>query len=166
MASFQTNSERLALVIGNSEYENLSLVPNASNDCEDVKKKLESLGFNVKHKKNQERKELLSNLQEFDKQIKVLKKLTDGSLRDIVFYCSGHGCSIGKYKVHIHLSSDITYTGRNTKSRNSLADYILLSSRIQRYRGLSRGLIIGQWVALDIREVKYAVRETAQVFLS
>ena len=41
--------DKIALVIGNSEYRNVGKLPNPVNDAADMAESLKRLGFNVKH---------------------------------------------------------------------------------------------------------------------
>ena len=85
----ETNSNRLALAIGNSVYEVFPSLENPKNDAEDVKVKLESLGFAVDHFEDCMTHEMLRYITEFTKRI-------HNNVTDIVFYYAGHGCSISK----------------------------------------------------------------------
>ena len=86
-----SDSKRLALVIGNCFYESFPELKNSRNDAEDVKAKLESLGFAVDKYLNIDHtfREMVQDVSNFTKRIH--KDVTD-----IVFYYAGHGCSIRK----------------------------------------------------------------------
>src|SRR3954451_11235352 len=88
----ENNSKRLALVIGNSSYsEHFSTLENSANDAKDMKVKLESLGFSVDNDVIVDRTlhEMLQDLTTFTNRI-------NDNVTDIIFYYSGHGCSIRK----------------------------------------------------------------------
>ena len=87
-----TDSKRLALVIGNSFYEAFPELKNSKNDAEDVKVKLESLGFAVDDDPsiNHTYREMMQDVVNFTKRIHK-------GVTDIVFYYAGHGCTIRKF---------------------------------------------------------------------
>src|SRR4051812_2439546 len=88
----ENDSKRLALVIGNSSYgEAFSFLENSTNDANDMRVKLESLGFSVDNDVIIDRtcNEMLQDLTNFTDNI-------HSDVADIVFYYSGHGCSIRK----------------------------------------------------------------------
>src|SRR3954470_9439057 len=98
----ENNKERLALIIGNSFYDAFSELKNSKNDADDVKVKLESLGFNVGDDLLTDRTyhEMLKDVSKFIKHI-------HNGVTDIVFYYAGHGCSIRKSSFHSFLTAEI-----------------------------------------------------------
>src|SRR3954464_3432858 len=88
----ENNSERLALVTGNSFYsEAFTALGNSKKDAENIKVKLESLGFAVDNDPFVDRthRDMLQDVLSF------IKRIHNG-VTDIVFYYAGHGCSIRK----------------------------------------------------------------------
>jgi len=80
---------RFALVIGNSNYTNLTSIPSAAVDAEQVSQKLKELGFDVEaHYDVRTRYQFWEEIYPAFRQ-----KLTTGDF--IVFYFSGHGFSNG-----------------------------------------------------------------------
>lgn len=78
---------RVALVIGNSDYEYVSYLPNAVNDARDVAHALKELGFDVIEGFDLTRSEVLRKAQEMQKRLQP---------DDVaIFYFSGHGVQIG-----------------------------------------------------------------------
>ena len=75
-------SQKVALIIGNSNYGSKSL-PNAKNDANDIAKSLEELGFEVILKENLKKSDME------DEVINFSKKLDNASVG--LFYFAGHG---------------------------------------------------------------------------
>jgi len=69
--------KKYALVIGNSDYENVGKLKNPTNDSIDIKNALESIGFNVVYGED-------LGLKEFNKKIKIFTDLVSDS--DISFF--------------------------------------------------------------------------------
>jgi hypothetical protein len=79
--------ERVALVIGNSDYQHERLA-NPGNDAQDMAQTLRALGFTVILKENLDRRELAQALSEF------AQTLRRGSSVGL-FYYAGHGVEVG-----------------------------------------------------------------------
>ncbi|HXW72953.1 MAG TPA: tetratricopeptide repeat protein [Methylocella sp.] len=79
---------RVALVIGNSRYQNVEFLPNPQRDAEAVADALKQLGFRTTLLKDITLKELLSALESFGE---LIKQGADWS----VIYFAGHGIEIG-----------------------------------------------------------------------
>jgi uncharacterized caspase-like protein len=79
-------SKRLALVVGNSAYQNVSPLVNPANDATDIALKLKSLGFEVLQATNADHGKMSSLLQEFR------SKLTREHSALIFF--AGHGVTV------------------------------------------------------------------------
>ncbi|WP_159453992.1 caspase family protein [Roseovarius albus] len=78
---------RVALVIGNSDYDSVSYLPNAAKDARDVSSTLRNLGFQVIDGFDLTQSEILSRAQEMQRRL---------SPEDVaLFYFSGHGVQIG-----------------------------------------------------------------------
>lgn len=78
--------ERIALVIGNSDYRNVGKLPNPVNDAADMAESLTRLGFNVKHLSNVDYDSFRHALIEFGNAAKTADKA-------VIFY-AGHGVEI------------------------------------------------------------------------
>lgn len=77
------NEKRLALVIGNSDYQNTGKLPNAANDATDIAAALRDLGFEVIVRVNQDKRGMEKSISDFGER---LKQVGVG----VVFY-AGHG---------------------------------------------------------------------------
>ena len=99
---------RLALVIGNKDYQYVSRLNNPLNDAEDMASALSSLGFEVILRTNLTEKDLTRTIDEFGNR---LRQYDVG-----LFYYSGHGVQHGgeNYLVpvdaQVKVSSEIEYT--------------------------------------------------------
>ena len=82
-------NKRLAVVIGNSEYNHLKPLKNATNDARAVKDQLQKLGYDASMKLNLTYKQTLAYLRE---KLDIWKH--DAS--EIVLFYAGHGVAIGK----------------------------------------------------------------------
>jgi hypothetical protein len=76
-------TDRFALVVGNSEYKNVSRLENPKNDSGDIADELRTLGFDVTHVLDTSRERLSIELRKF-------RKKSAGSSQTIVYY-AGHG---------------------------------------------------------------------------
>ncbi|MBD2337505.1 caspase family protein [Calothrix sp. FACHB-156] len=81
-----TNQKRVALVIGNSNYQVASALANPGNDAEDVAKTLGELGFEVIKVIDGNQKQMDTALERFS------AKLSQGTVG--VFYYAGHGVQV------------------------------------------------------------------------
>lgn len=143
--------QRIALVIGNSQYTS-SPLKNPVNDATDVAATLKSLGFNVILKTNATKREMGSAVEEFGKQLKG---------RDVgLFYYAGHGVQLSGANYLIPVSAkineetDIEYeaidAGRilatmyNAKSRVNIVilDACRDNPYVRSFRSATRGLAI------------------------
>ena len=79
-------AKRVALVIGNGEYQTVTRLTNPPQDARDVGRKLESLGFEVTELENQGRTAMEKAVEEFAKRSQGAKVA--------VLYYSGHGIQI------------------------------------------------------------------------
>ena len=80
------SAQRVALVIGNSNYAHVPVLPNPRNDASDIGAALERLGFAVTRLENADRNSLWQGLQEFKRAASVSKVAA-------VFY-AGHGIEV------------------------------------------------------------------------
>lgn len=80
------NTERYALVIGNSLYENISQLPNTTNDASAVADALRDVGFTVIRALDVDRRGMLDAMGQF------LNSVTQGS--EALIYYAGHGVEL------------------------------------------------------------------------
>jgi WD40 repeat protein len=79
-----TDKKRLALVIGNSNYDGEAFLTNPVNDAEDLAKVLRKLGFEVVHQQNLNLEQMEKTIQQFGRQLRSRQGVG-------LFYFSGHG---------------------------------------------------------------------------
>ncbi len=82
-ALIPVQAQRLALLIGNSDYRVGGSLPNPVNDVNDMKKVLTSLGFKVTLKRNANRRVMINAVQKFG------RRLNRGDVA--LFFFAGHG---------------------------------------------------------------------------
>mgnify|MGYP001799565437 CR=1 FL=1 len=92
-------AERVALVIGNSEYERVQRLSNPVNDAKDVGASLERIGFEVTTLLNANRSELNQSLSTFARKAR-------GSEMAIVYF-AGHGMEIDNSNYLLPVDADI-----------------------------------------------------------
>jgi uncharacterized caspase-like protein len=80
--------ERLALLIGNSDYQGYALLKNPVNDAQDLAKVLSDLQFRVSYRQNLTWEEMNSAIEEFGKNLRATKGMG-------IFYYAGHGMQVG-----------------------------------------------------------------------
>lgn len=80
-------AKRIALVIGNDDYESLNKLGKAVNDSREVSKALEEIGFSVISAENASRREMNKRMSELDASI------APGDT--VFFFFAGHGVAIG-----------------------------------------------------------------------
>lgn len=106
------NEKRVALVIGNNQYENSPLT-NPVHDAEDMARALTKLGFNVLTKTNANQREMEDTIHQF------YQAIQNGDVA--LFYFSGHGAQVNgeNYLIpigeHIQTASDIRYKAVNAQ---------------------------------------------------
>ncbi len=113
---------KLALVIGNSEYEFLESLKNAKNDATDVSRLLEEMGFEVDFHINTSKEELKEAVRNFGQRAKNYDIL--------LFYYAGHGIEIfGKnYFVPIGaLATSATEVRKTCVSASAITQYMKLA---------------------------------------
>jgi len=90
---FEREPQRLALIIGNETYTNLAPIPSSRSDAEQMRDKLQLLGFDVTSFHLD-----VSSSQEFQSDailLDFMRKIHEGDL--VVVYYSGHGFSYGQF---------------------------------------------------------------------
>ena len=85
-SSAQQKEQRVALVIGNSTYDQLGTLPNPKNDASEFARELAALGFSTKLLLNQ-------NEQALRREIRAFSARTENAAVALVFY-AGHGAQI------------------------------------------------------------------------
>jgi formylglycine-generating enzyme required for sulfatase activity/uncharacterized caspase-like protein len=81
--------KRLALVIGNNEYTEISKLSNPINDASEIKKALKKCGFDVIEVLNADKKSIMAKVREFSEKLKTY---------DVgMLYYSGHGVEVNGY---------------------------------------------------------------------
>ena len=92
--SQQQETKRLAVVIGNSDYQLMGQLKNANSDAKAFGETLNSLGFQVSMKLNLTRRKTVEHIDQ---------ALEDWQRRasEIVIYYAGHGVSIGGSPTHL-----------------------------------------------------------------
>lgn len=80
--------KRLALVIGNSKYENVTKLPNPANDAADIAAKLTELGFEVEKGIDLTREQFSILVSDFRARVRAEKA------EDVVFYYAGHAFNL------------------------------------------------------------------------
>ncbi|HUX95744.1 MAG TPA: caspase family protein [Bacteroidales bacterium] len=93
------NQTRIALVIGNSDYENAGMLANPLNDAEDMEEALKDLGFEVTLVKNAGMAKLKSVIEDFG------LKLSNYDIG--LFYYAGHGVQSKGYNYFIPVDAEL-----------------------------------------------------------
>ncbi len=101
--SFTPTEPRIALIIGNADYQNLPTTPNAKNDASDLSKTLSGLGFEVICGTNLSRAEFTSKLEQYSNRINQM-----GSTAVGLFYYAGHGVQLDSKNYLIPLGADLS----------------------------------------------------------
>ena len=100
VANKSTLEKRLALVIGNSAYQNTGVLPNPQNDAADMKATLEALGFEVIYGVNQNAKQMKALMRQFGDKLFQNKGVG-------LFYYAGHGVASGGENYLVPVDADI-----------------------------------------------------------
>ena len=83
LLALEAQAARLALVVGNDKYSNVTQLRNARNDAQSLARELEAAGFNVTRVLDATRDALNDQLDSF------LRRIDKGD--EVVFFFSGHG---------------------------------------------------------------------------
>ena len=103
LTSFQLQADnRFALVIGNSQYENVEPLPNPVNDAREIARRTERLGFKVTELLDQTREEMRTSLRQFSEQL--------GPRSIVLFFYAGHGIQNNGKNYLIPVDADIEKT--------------------------------------------------------
>ncbi len=117
------DGKRVALIIGNADYQGLIPLPNSLNDADDMAKKLQGLGFskdNILLVKNASLAEMDSAIERFQ------AMLEPGGVS--LFYYSGHGVQFQQSNYLVPIGNDISNTS-DAAGRSLLIDDLI--SKIQ-----------------------------------
>lgn len=98
-AALAQGGRKVALVIGNSEYQNVARLINPANDASDIARTLEGLGFEVDLRLDLTQLDLLRAFQEFQR--------TASSAETAIVYYAGHGIEIDKRNYLIPISATL-----------------------------------------------------------
>ena len=94
------DSERLALLIGNSSYADGSSLPNPVNDVRAMKRALEGLGFKVIKYENCTQREMKMAMDDFGSRLKG---------QDVgLFFYAGHGVQVSQYNYLVPVDARLT----------------------------------------------------------
>ncbi len=96
----QNQPKRVALVVGNSEYQNGGNLRNPINDANDMASSLRNLGFEVILLTNADLRSMDQGLKQF------YQKLTSGAIG--LFYYAGHGVQVNGENYLIPVDADLT----------------------------------------------------------
>lgn len=99
VTSASAQGYRVALVIGNSNYENVSRLTNPSNDAEDLAKALERIGFEVTSGMDLDYREMRLVLRDFS------EKAANADVA--LVYFAGHGIEIDKTNYLIPVNAEL-----------------------------------------------------------
>lgn len=98
-ASAQPASQKVALLIGNAEYEHVPALRNPSNDASDIAAALDRLGFDVVLLLDQDDTEMRRAIRDF------AQKAKDAELT--ILYFAGHGIEINKTNYLIPVNAEL-----------------------------------------------------------
>ena len=98
LTSAYANTSRLALVIGNADYQGAPL-RNPENDANDMANTLKRLGFEVILAQNADQKTMINAVREFE------QRLRNGGIG--LFYYSGHGVQHANHNYLVPVGADI-----------------------------------------------------------
>jgi len=142
MTPFPKEQSRIALVIGNADYQFISQLKNPVNDAKGMSKVLEDLGFHVIHEENANRQAMEKAVNTFKQNLEM--EQSKGKQTVALFYYSGHGTQYGDENYLLPVAID-------TESSNNLdtifsSDTIALSDVIT---GMEKAKANMQIVVLD-----------------
>ncbi|MEL7116826.1 MAG: caspase family protein, partial [Pseudomonadota bacterium] len=144
------NNARLALVIGNAEYDASTPLPNAANDAELIAERLASVGIETQLHLNLDTTGMYEAIEAFEKRLKERKDVDTA-----VFYYSGHGyqldstnfllpCGPKEQAIGISLQDMVQRVSKVSKQRlifldacRSYFDAAPVEDTIARTRGIS-----------------------------
>lgn len=104
---------RIALVVGNSEYQHVAKLANPRNDAEDLTKKLQSLGFSVSGGVDLDRRSLVEQLIKFGR--------AAGTADVALFFYAGHGLQVNGQNYLVPVDAMVEYEAEADISLVSLS---------------------------------------------
>ena len=104
---------RIALVVGNSDYQHVGKLANPRNDAEDLSLHLESLGFEVMGGTDLDRRSLVEQLIKFGR--------AAGSADVALFFYAGHGIQVGGQNYLVPVDAMVEYEAEADISLVSLS---------------------------------------------
>ncbi len=110
--ALQAHAARLAMVVGNDNYQNVSKLRNARNDAQSLARELEAAGFTVTRVLDASRDSINDQLDGF------LRRIEKGD--EVVFFFSGHGSQPPQMGPFL-LPVDIRVTGERAIARDGLS---------------------------------------------
>ena len=113
-------SERVALILGNSQYQNVAYLPNPKNDAQDLAQALKALQFKVILRTD-------LNLRGMHRALKDFRKALRGSELGLFFF-AGHGAQFDNSNYLIPLKAEIGETA-DLQIESLSADWILTQMR-------------------------------------
>lgn len=125
LLALEAQAARLALVVGNDNYSNVTKLRNARNDAQSLARELEAAGFNVTRVLDATRDALNDQLDGF------LRRIEKGD--EVVFFFSGHGSQPPQMGPFL-LPVDIRVTGERAIARDGLSLERLVDDLNQRAR--------------------------------
>ena len=125
LLALEAQAARLALVVGNDNYSNVTQLRNARNDAQSLARELEAAGFNVTRVLDATRDALNDQLDGF------LRRIEKGD--EVVFFFSGHGSQPPQMGPFL-LPVDIRVTGERAIARDGLSLERLVDDLNQRAR--------------------------------
>jgi|GEM_PF-4490070 len=142
--SFKEVETRLALIIGNGKYQEVTELKNPTNDSRSMKAKLETLGFDILYLENGTKKEMKDIIRRFQWRFDKNRNVV------ALFYYAGHGLESGGVNYLIPVNADIQENDeiedealslnfilrKFDSSRNRLNIAILDACRDNPFRGL------------------------------
>jgi uncharacterized caspase-like protein len=87
------NESRVALVVGNADYQFLPQLNNPVNDAKDMSEALKDLGFNVIYRQDADKSSMAAAIEEFKQALASERQ--QGKETAGLFYYSGHGAQYG-----------------------------------------------------------------------
>ncbi len=94
--------KRLALVLGNAEYQYANKLRNPTNDAQAMSRMLQNLGFTVIERENASLRDMKMAIDEFG------KKLNDEKYDVALFYYAGHGIQVKGLNYLVPVEADIS----------------------------------------------------------
>lgn len=118
-------SKRVALVVGNGAYQNVSALPNPTNDADDVATALRRLNFDVTHISDLDRNDFQNSLADFSEK--------SDNAEVAIFFFAGHGIEINRENYLIPIDAKLATDSKVRFEAVSLSD---VSAAMEGVKGL------------------------------